>query len=328
MTDSKKSRWIKLTLSVVLSVVVMGFLFTQINLNDVLELLSQASLPWIGAGLIFFFCYQVLKTFRFRALISSRQDQTFLLFSLQCFHSFLNTALPFKLGEVAFVYLLKRGYQISVAEGTSVLVAARVLDFAFIALVFISLGVFGWERFSVPYLQFVALAMVGAATMVLVFYIALLRLGDEARILRWFDKPKRGRRFWDMLSRNVTLLLHAFRVIKGHQYLISMIYSMLMWTALYGTTYATAHALRFQLSLDEALFIFLASFPFDFLPIKGIWDFGTHEGEWTIGLLLLGYPQQSTFLLAVGSHLIFLLNIFAVLPIPTIIWWRKWRRRD
>lgn len=327
MTESKKSRWLKLTLSIGISVGVMALLFTQIDLDEVLEMLRHTSLPWVFNGMAFFLLYQILKTFRFRALIASREHQTLTLFGLQCFHSFLNAVLPSKLGEVAFVYLLKRGYQIPIAQGTSVLIAARVLDLALFALLFILLALLGWPRYGIPYMQFVALGIVGLTVVVLMFYVAMIRFGDEARILRWFDKPKRGRRFWDFLGRNVALLFQAFRDIKGRQYVSSAAYSTIMWAALYATAYSSAHAVGFDLSLDENLFVFLGSFPFDFLPIKGIWDFGTHEGEWTIGLLLLGYPQQDAFLLAVGSHVIYLLNTFVILPIPTLLWWRRWWRQ-
>ena len=318
-------RWHRILLSLVLAVGVMAFLLAKINVAELVQVLMGTSPAWISLGVLLFLLNQLLKALRYRILLYSKRDDFSRLFSIQCLQALLNGLLPAGMGELSYIYLLKRWYQTPIPEGASVLLVARATDVGLFAALFIALEVFAWDRLRNPYLQSVAILMIALAIFLLALYAYIVRRGGGIRWLKRFNQLRWGQPLRRFVEQYGTQVLNTFERIPPSRYFVSVIFSTLMWMVMFGVFYSTINALHYDLSIEETLFLFLILWPLSLLPIKGIGDFGTHEGGWTLALFLLGYSSQEAIVLAVGSHMIFLLNTFLILIPPALLWLVKRR---
>ena len=80
----------------------------------------------------------LFRAFRFRILLDKRDSPWRILIPITLYHNFLVRALPFKLGELSYIVLLRSRLNYSMEEGVSSLFGARILELLIIVMVFAS----------------------------------------------------------------------------------------------------------------------------------------------------------------------------------------------
>lgn len=135
-------------LSILVTLGLMIFLITNVEWSDFGELLGRISLlSLLGAGLAYL-ALNIFRAIRFRTLLDKADTPLRVLIPITLYHNFLVRLLPFKLGELSYIVLLRTRLNYSMEEGVSSLFGARILELLIIVVVFAMSILMGGDIFE------------------------------------------------------------------------------------------------------------------------------------------------------------------------------------
>lgn len=277
-------------------VVLVALLASQIELNDVLDMLVNAAPGWLLVGCGWYLLTNLLRAVRFGVLLEPADSWIAGRILPEMFAlSFLNNVLPSRTGELSFPYFMQRRHQVIVGESASALLIARVFDYlAVIALYLI------FALLELPNLQERAAAVIAWVIGLSALSIALLALAPwmSGMLLRFIEDGLsrlnwRDRKWMQLLLRFGHDVVEALlRTRRLSLYLRTFGWSVLIWL----TTFAWFSALlrsigisvRYTLVVVGATFASLAKA----IPFITVGGFGAHEAGWTLGFSLTGMDRS------------------------------------
>ena len=289
-TESRGKRTRRLLtrlLSIVITVALLAVLVGEVRWDDFDQLLGRvALLSWLGA-LLAYLALNLLRALRFRVLLDKADAPWRLLLPITLYHNFLVRALPFKLGELSYIALLRSRLNYSMEAGLSSLFGARVLELLIIVLVF-SAGVLTTAEALAAQrdqlLLIIGLVFV-ASVIALYFGGALIRstlglllpamrrvMGGRQQLLTQVDE--RARQLADELD----------RIRQPRLFLTALFISCFTYSCSFLTNLILLRALGVRVDLGAMIAIisigmFASAFPFN---VSG---FGVVEVAWRIGLM-------------------------------------------
>lgn len=297
-------RGTKVLVSLFLAVGLTLLVWRYLDVEQLIATLKRTSLGWFAASVALFFLYQWFRALRFRLLVDVEGGRGALFITL-CAHALFNSILPAGLGELAFVWLLRRLHNLRYAEGAASLIVARFVDLSVFTALFVAVVVIFGDELPMA-LSLFTMGMV--LSLVIGFFI--LREGVRRALAAKLDNNS-----W--MNRFAVPVALAMKVIHSRgAYLPLAGYSMLMWVCMYLYFLTTVWALGYFISATQMLMFYLMLFPIRLMPIKGVANFGTHEAGWFIALVLLEVPSSQAATLAFGSHILFLAGLFIVALLP------------
>jgi len=304
-----KSKFFRWFFSVAITVFLAWIFSTQVSFDDLKDVFSKFRWPFSVLALGVYFISSLIRTRRFQVLGIAKISFSQLL-NISFIFYFLTGLLPFRSGELSFIYLINRDRAASIPVNISALLLARIFDFvAVIVWLLISMIII----FPGKFLAFDPLVMsaVGVLFLGLIFLsIILFARGFVTRIIIFLFRLLRARQHhlekkiletWQELG-------GALDVLKKRGVLGTVFaYSMLGWLFLYGVT------IFFMMSFGESITfwqaIFITSFPplASLVPLGALGNFGTVEAGWAFGLGLVGFGLKQAIALALGLHVLTIL---------------------
>ena len=284
-----------------------GYVWRFVDEQALVRMLAGVSWTWLAAAYAVFIGYQWVKGLRIR-LLAGIGDPAAPLFFTQCIHAVLNNLLPSGLGELAFVYLLKRLHGVKYHFGTVAVVIGRILDLSVFSLLFLILIVL--MRRELPFA--VVLVMSAVAGVGLGAIAVLMMASRSMRRMQKFTQ-----RHSERLAHHVNQIGHALEITRSAGgYSTVLVYSILMWALMYLFFVFVVYALNAPLSPLTVLWVYLLAFPVNILPIKGVANVGTHEAVWFIALRLVDVEADVAAAVSFGSHALFLVVVGLTGVIP------------
>ena len=98
---------LRLLLGVLVSLVCLGFIFTQIDLNQFITAWRLADYRWVFASMVVTVLWLLVRAAAWRALLKNNAAYSHVFYAINQGY-LLNNLLPFRLGEVGRAYLLGR----------------------------------------------------------------------------------------------------------------------------------------------------------------------------------------------------------------------------
>jgi len=304
-----RNTFIKLSTGI-LTLVLIIILFSQISLNELMETILTLDTQYLIFGFFFYVMSYIFRTARFHTLLN--KDVTFKgLFNIVCVHNMLNNLLPARTGELSYVFLLNKTQGKKTGDGIATLVIARILDFIAIGVIFLFL--------------FMMIRHLSGTTMQTAFYAIItivLSLGimvfllksEKAKITRFIIQifylfKTENSQMAKYILEKVEETFNSFDALKQlgkYAHLISFIYTFGIW----GCTYLFFYCIALAMSINIGFFqiLFAASFAVftTVLPIQGLGGFGTIEGGWAIGFILVNVPESVAVASGFTFHLVML----------------------
>jgi hypothetical protein len=324
-----KSRLIsfkQLLLSILITLGIVVFLFTQISLKDLYLLLKSIDPSWATLGSGAYFLAVFLRAIRFRQLLHSRDVPLPELFRISVLYHLSLMVLPSKLGELTYPYLLNRTRGINITEGMASLIASRVYDFFIILLVF-SFSAIGFQGFFKADLMIVLILsiLLIAVTFLAFFYMSrLLRLLSDlsGRISQWMGRRGAGPFRW--IQRKGYEMAEDFLAIKARStYIQVTLTSLGSWSMIFLAFYAFLKGFGTEISFLRVVAGSTIAVIANALPISGIGNWGTLEAGWTLGFLMTGLSKENAIATGFGVHIaLFLIASatgFICWMVPTIL---------
>ncbi|MDO8589683.1 MAG: flippase-like domain-containing protein [bacterium] len=260
----------------------------------------------------------VAKTLRFRFVLRNKISLKKLL-SIVSIHSFWNNILPFRSGEITYLYMVNEEKNISNGENVTSLVLARVFDLLIVLTFFLISGFFIFRQnpsflASTPLTFIVSILISGVVILWgIVFY--------RHELSRFFSGLSFKNSFLNKFSRIMAETFLALEQIKNFKRLaILATLSLFVWVL--DTLFVLVILLSagFDFSLIEAAFIGVFPALASLIPINLIGNFGAFEGTVAGGLVLLSVSIEDAF------NLSFILHIQIILFSFLFFVWAFWYR--
>ena len=276
----------RLLLSILITVGIIVFLFTQISIKDLYTLLKSIDPFWAILGSTGYFLAILLRALRYKWLIHSRDIPLSELFRISVFYHLSLMVLPSKLGELSYPYLLNKISGMSITEGMASLIASRVYDFFIFLMIFLFASI-GFQSFFKIHLFFIILlsAFSIGLTLLVFFYMSnLLRFLSNLmgrisqRIGTKSSKP------FQWIQRKIHEIAEDFYAIKARRtYFPVTLTSLVSWITIFWMFYAFLRGFGIEISFLKVVFGSTIAVLANALPISGIGNWGTLEAGGAAG---------------------------------------------
>ena len=293
--ERKRRQFLVRAASIAITAVLLADLVGRVNWSEFDQLLARiAPSSWLLA-LLAYLALNLLRALRFRILLDKRDSPWRILIPITLYHNFLVRALPFKLGEISYIVMLRSRLNYSMEEGLSSLFGARVLELVIIVMVFASSIPASAEHLEAQRDELLAAIAVTFAVSVIGLYFggalirAFLRLLQP--LLKYVEKRRAG--FATGANRRLRHLANEMdRIRQPRLFLTALLTTCFTYTSSFLTNYILLRALGVDVELPAfiaiiSLGMFASAFPF---TVSG---FGVVEAAWRFGLMqFAGLPDS------------------------------------
>jgi glycosyltransferase 2 family protein len=128
-------KWLWRLATIIIALLIISLIVSVIDWNVFFTTLSHLSPLSILIVAGIYLLLNLFRCLRYKALLGRPDLPLSLFFPIGLYHNFLVRILPFKLGEVWYVVLIRRYFGLSVEEGVGSLFASRMLELFIIVLV-------------------------------------------------------------------------------------------------------------------------------------------------------------------------------------------------
>jgi uncharacterized membrane protein YbhN (UPF0104 family) len=286
-------RRILLTLvALVVSAVALWWLLSEAVIAAFAEALRRAHLWRLLAAWALVPVIQGLRACRFALLATGRPDTAFwTIYAITARLLLFNYLLPFKLGELSFLLMMKRAFGSHYLSSAGVLILARLMDLCVVCAIFALGAALLIDPVARPWNLGLLLAMGAAAVALPIIGVELLgplrRLG--ARLL-WL--PPR----FDRLLRD-ELLTHR-RTERAQALLLTLA----IWTTHAILAYVAATAVADGFDFFQIVLADLAANLAFAVPVSGLAGLGPPQAAWATVLHLSGVAWEPAIVTALVCH--------------------------
>ena len=287
--------------------------------DDLIVRIARGS--WLAA-LLAYLALNVFRAVRFRVLLDKRGTPWRLLIPITLYHNFLVRALPFKLGEVSYIVLLRSRLNYTMEEGVSSLLGARILELLIIVSVFAASIPASAEQLAAQREQLlIAIAFTFFAGAVALYFggglIRLLLRTLGPALKRAVGK---NRRWPSQLRQRLAQLADEMdRIRQPRLFATALLITCFTYSCSFLTNYILLRALGVNADLPAIISIvslgmFASAFPFTvsgFGVVEVAWRFGlVHFAGWgesdatATGFLLHGFQLFAAAVYGLAGYLL------------------------
>lgn len=304
-SQSKRQQLLWRLVSVLVTVGLLFFLIRTLGGVDFGELLRRISASNLLAALFAYLALNVFRAIRFYILLDKGDTPLRILLPITFYHNGLVRVLPFKLGELSYIVLLRSRLNYSMEEGVSSLFGARILELLIIVLVFASGILFSEGQFAQRDSLMFTIAVIFIISAVGLYFAGeLIRfsLGIFQRILAVFVQRKI--RWIAVIQSKLLELAGEFDRIRHPRLFVSALFvSCFTYTSSFMTNYILLRAV----GVDVELPIMVAMISFGMfgaaLPFPSVGGFGVVESVWVLALTqFAAYPGPEAIAIGFILH--------------------------
>lgn len=294
---------VKIISGVVISLIVICFIFFKLDWAVVNDVLSSIQWIWLAAGFLIYIINFTVRAYRLHLVLQLGQVNILKLMGVTCLYGMYVYIMPSKLGELSYPLLLKRYLDVSIPKSASGLVAIRYFDFATIAQFIPIILLIYWDNLP-DWFLYGCIIFLG---IVLVVGITLIRLSRVQQFPVLFTKITTGARWAKVLDGFICDLIINFRLIgQNCHYLRLWLVTILVWLLVYANFFMIVSSLGYELSYFQMIVVSILMIPMTLLPFQGFANLGSHEIGWVLAFSIFNYPASSSLSLAVSSHILIL----------------------
>lgn len=297
-------------ISIIVTVALLAFLIGNVEWEDFGEVLGRISALSLLGAFLSYLTLNVLRAIRFRTLLDKSDSPLRVLIPITLYHNFLVRLLPFKLGELSYIVLLRTRLNYSMESGVSSLFGARILELLIIVVVFASGIVMSGEQFANQRDGLLLIVVVVFLSSVIGLYYAgtIIRFmlkGTNRLVSRITSEPIG---LIEKINTKLTEMAVEFDRIRHPRLFVSALFiSCFTYTSSFMTNYILLTAIGLDVELPVVITIisigmFASAFPFS---VSG---FGVVELSWLFGL-----TQFAGFTESEATSVGFLLHGFQVI---------------
>lgn len=293
-----KGKIAKAAVSVFLTALLFYYFYKTIDLQEMVVYIQNVRWEWMALAVFAYCATYPARAFRIYYLTRNSGNHSFFTTQRICFrHQFYGRIIPFKVGDLSLVYLLKRKAGVSLGEGGAVLLMIRIFDGVVIILSFLFCNL--WVNMDVLPGWILILILIAAIGAVFAAPFVISRLSA------WIEKFSGEQRPWvkkleggilqiqDMLTQSVA---------TPKNFVVIGLTSVVMWFFVYLSMHGVVLAFSQPVSFFQTVVASFLASAAAFLPVNGIGGFGMVETGWTLGFTLLGMERTAALSSGVVSN--------------------------
>ena len=234
------------------------------------------------------------------------------LFEIVTVHNLLNHVLPFRTGELSYLYLVRSLHGVPVAEGFGTLAICRIMDLMAFALFYpVSILLLYWQGFAFPSYVWTVLWGVVPVFFALAALLAVLSIRGRALVgfLRRLvgHSPVAGSGLADRILDKFEEIASSFEhmgTLKVHMgaFLLSLGILGIIYLAIYILLAGMGYPMPMLLVVFCSTLASLGML----LPLYSFGGFGTLEAGWTVGCVMAGFSKEMGMASGLSFHIIVL----------------------
>ena len=298
-------------LGIIVGLILLVFLFSQININDLTNTLMKISLVALIFGFILYFLGYLFRIIRFK-IILNKQVPFLQLFKIVALHNFFTQVLPARSGEISFIYMLKkRGF--SWSESTASLFLVRFFDLLAVGIIFLFGLLFIQLNGSIKNIYWGLVLFFLIFTILFLIYFKLNR-----KLIGFFIKflhlvRIRGEKIIKFIEEANEEVYNFLK--KPKKFILSLFLSLVLWITLFILPYYVISLFGINIGFFTALVALSLTLLLALVPIQSFLNLGTYEGIWALVFMLVGVDKELAITSGISFHFVFIFYfiIFALL---------------
>lgn len=307
----------KVLFSILISIVLVWYLIAQIEIGAIIKTLKDVPPGLVLLGFAFYALSYLFRALRFKVLLQ-KEISLVTLFNIVSVHNMWTNLLPFRAGELSYLYLLKkRGGVESYVTGVPSLILSRVFDLMAISFLFICSFI---RVKNLPgELRTTGLVLIvlvtGALTLVFFLIWKKERFLAEVKTFILRFHLERFLLVQKILGRGKEVI-EGFEAAKGRGIgIVSFILSILIWVSINAVNFFLIKAVGIDMTIWQIIFMSTFFILFSFLPINGYAGFGTSEAIWVLLVRNFGVTTEKAISSGFAAHV---LSLFIFMVIGSI----------
>ena len=255
----------------------------------------------------------LLRAWRFRVLLEGAGSGGFgAQLGVTLAYGMASIVLPAKVGELSYVVYAERVLGVEARQALAVLVLARVLDLATLALgMGIACGVVALAGGGPP--EWMGTAALAALGLALVMFLVAWHGEWLVRVGVWCSRRLRVER-WKLGARVVEKVESAGQALeeaaRGSKMWGAVLLSVLAWLGVFGFCALLAQGMGIgEVGFAEAVFGSGVAIVTSLLPLSAFASFGTLEAGWVVGFGVFGVGREVALATGAGLHVVQLVNV-------------------
>jgi uncharacterized protein (TIRG00374 family) len=284
-------------IGVIVSGGLLGLLLSQIDVRGVFANLSRMGVSSNVAAFALLAISYLFRALRFQVLLSPDDPPLPRMMRVTTVYMFMLRVLPFRTGELSYLYLIRRASSASLAKAAATLAFSRVLDIITVLALFSAAAA---VEVRLPR------TTAGIAVLLLLLTVLLWFLDRPARWLALLlSNPRLGRgRFRERLRSFAACTAdETAQLRKKGAYLPAVALTLFAWLAVFWMFYVFLRGFGVDVSPAAALCGSTASVAAASLPIGGIGAFGPVEAGWAAGFIAVGLDKQTAISTGISMNL-------------------------
>ncbi len=290
-------------LSSLVTVALLYFLVTQINLQDVGVVLGRVSPVYLLGAFAAYIALNFARTYRFYRLLHQKVN-FWNVFTISLSHAFINSVMPARTGELSYVYYIKRTGVIGFGNNVASLFISRAFDtlavvlFTLFSLPFVLQAV--TNRDQVLWVALLGGLLIGAVFAFFIFWeTKVIWLADFLFGITQLKRFEIGNK---VLSK-IQEALGAIRDVRERRLFADTFFSSIgVWLSVYLMAWLVALGFGLEITYWEAVFMTGLPALANILPFYTVGNFGIFEGSKTLALVLLGFDKELAISFSFISH--------------------------
>ena len=286
-------------------------LLREIDLKEIPETINR--IP-IHALLIGFVCYCLLvlaKTLRFKTILGL-ESNILQVFPILTLHTFWGNFLPFRTGDISYVYLMQKRQKVEVTQGIASLLIASIIDLVLLILLMSVTALLLLSKLSGK-LSLTVLFLIPSLFGVVLVTLIILACTAPHVCLSIAEKCLQP--LSNLKSRHITWCVEKCRTIVkeitsfrfNFLFFKIWIYSLLCLAIRFGFQCYLVSEMGVEIPMIEVLFALVFTNVFNLLPIQTVGNFGTTEFPYVWLLNYFGTPLNIATITGFSLHILILL---------------------
>lgn len=305
----RNTTFIRMVLGTSVGLALAWLLLKQIKIDTFWTTFKRVSFPSILLAFAFYSLSTFFRACRWQRMILAKSISLFSVFCVTSIHNFLNQLLPARTGELSYIYLLRKTQGVCASQSTATLLLARVFDLLSMGIFFLISILFLWSEITVPRLKLFLITFFTIPLFLIIFLGLFSRRGVEflRKIFSRLGLLKSSIfiKISDFLAR-LAQDLHQIRISR--QFFSFAGLTFLGWGAKFLAFYVIVKSIIFSSTITFGETVLGTTFSelASTLPVYGFAGFGTIEGGWTLGFLLIGLKREEVIAGAFCFHILLL----------------------
>jgi glycosyltransferase 2 family protein len=280
------------------------YVFHVIRIDDVVSAFHKTEWPWFMTGCLCVFIPVLLSSVRTRGLLTGVPPSLGQLWAIHAVSSLVAGVLPFRAGELSYVYYLHRHGRVPISTGAAIWISFRFVEYLLALILLLCLSGLVVIRRPTDF-SWTALIIIGSNLLIFLFLVwkaDFFYRVFQAAVRLLVSRSPMGRA-GDMVLRKLDNFFgHVKGAFSRNLSVKLLLLSLAIVTSRYLFVLAMVRGMAVSVSVGLALFLFVFLYAVKF--VQGFGSFGSQEAGITAALMVSGMSQSDALPVAIGTHLL------------------------